>query len=158
MIKEKTLLVSGSVVYKRVKEKPVWFVSKLSQEADWELPKTPVRKGESSVRASLRAMAEQGGMRAKVLEEVGRSGGAALLNGKTVPQRHIYYLLFCKDKDGGEILGFADYQWLDYGKALKKLTTKREIAMLKDANLLLKDIDKKRKAKKKALGKGVRAV
>src|SRR3990172_3157361 len=136
-MRKDTVLMSVAVVYKRgggVR----WFVVQQGQDSDWELPKTSVRKAESSVRASIRAMAEMGGMKAKVLEEAGRSGGSAVVNNKSVPVRHLYYLMV--RKDGGEVLGYANHAWLEYAKAVKKLSTKRDRTMLKQARDLLAEI------------------
>ncbi len=146
-MKEKILLVGGAVVYRKVNGKITWFLVKQKEDSDWELPRTTARRGESSVRAVIRAMGEQGGMRAKVLEEVGRGGGAAMLGGRTVPQRYLFYLMI--NKEGSEALGFADYDWFEYRKAIKKLTAKRDQAMLRAAKDLLKKIEDEKKKKKK---------
>lgn len=142
-MKQKLILAGAAVVYKKVKDKPVWFVVKQKEDSDWEIPKTNARRGESSVRAVIRMMGEQAAMNVRVLEEVGRSGGAAMVAGKTIPQRTIFYLMFCKEAN--EVLSFVDFDWLDYGKAVKKLKAKKDMAMLKSARDLLKELDKKKK-------------
>jgi ADP-ribose pyrophosphatase YjhB (NUDIX family) len=147
---ETVILVSGAVVYKRSSSGPLWFIVKGSDQSSWEIPKTIVRRGESSVRAAIRNMAEQGGMRAKVLEEVGRSGGAVKSKGKVVTQRYIFYLMVYKD--GGEVLGYSDFGWLEYAQASKKLETRRDKGMLREANKMLKQIDRERKKKIKEAG------
>ena len=145
-MKQKLILVGGAIVYKKVNNKPVWFIVKQKEDSDWEIPKTNARRGESSVRAVIRMMGEQAAMNVKVIEEVGRSGGATIVGGNTIPQRTIYYLMFCKDAK--EVLAFTDTLWLDYAKAVKKLKNKKDIAMLKTARDLLREIDKKKKPKK----------
>ncbi len=135
---EKTILVSGACVFKRTTGGVRWFIVKQGEEGGWEIPKALVRRGESSVRAGIRMMAEQGGMRVKVLEEVGRGGGATKYKGKVLPQRYLYYLMIYKD--GGEVIGFNEYDWLEYGRASRKLSSKREKAMLKAAGRLLKQL------------------
>lgn len=141
-MKDKTILVAVAVVFKKVQGKVRWFVVKQG-EGEWEIPKTLVRRGESSVRAAIRMMAEQGGMNAKVLEEVGRSGGAIKFKGRPVAQRLLYYLMM--SREGGEVLGFGEYEWLEYTKAEKKLAQKREKMMLKQARAILEEIGKKQK-------------
>ena len=145
-MKQKLILVGAAVVYKKVKDKPVWFIVKQKEDSDWEIAKTTVRRGESSVRAVIRMMGEQAAMNVKVQEEVGRSGGAAMVGGNTVPQRTLFYLMFCKEAN--EVLSFLDYDWLDYGKAVKKLKNKKDQAILKAARDLLKELDRKKKTKK----------
>ncbi len=141
-MKQKLILVGIAIVYKKVKDKPVWFVVKQKEDSDWELPKTSARRGESSVRSVIRMMGEQAAMNVKVQEEVGRAGGAAMVGGVTVPQRQIYYLLVCKEAH--EVLSFIDFDWLEYSKATRKLKNKKELAMLKAAKDLLKEIENKK--------------
>jgi len=143
---EKQVLVAAAVVFRKEKGGEEWFVVK-NEEGDWELPKEMVRKGESSVRAAIRAMAELGGMSAKVLEEAGRSGGAAKLKGKLVTQRYLYYLM--QFKDGGEVLGYPEYEWLDYARAVRRLVAKRDKLMLRQARSMRQQIEKDREAKLK---------
>jgi ADP-ribose pyrophosphatase YjhB (NUDIX family) len=77
-----------------------WFLVKHNGEEEWEIPKVLVRKGESSVRAVLRMMGEKGNMTTRVLEEAGRFGGITTVNGKKLPQRHIYYLMLERARSG----------------------------------------------------------
>jgi hypothetical protein len=43
---------------------------------------------------------------------------------------------------------FGEIAWLDYVKAIKKLTSKKEVAMLKSARDIIKEWEKKRKARR----------
>ncbi len=139
---EKILLVAAAVVYKDEGKKRFWFITKSDKDEDWELPKTVSRKGESSVRAAIRMMAEQGGMRAKVLEEAGRSGGATKVNGNPVSQRLLYYLM--NFRDGEDALGYADVEWLEYDKAVRRLGAKRDQQMLREAKKIALKLDRER--------------
>lgn len=147
---ENTQLVSAAIIHNKRSQELQWFLVKTKEGGEWELPKTVVRPTESSVRASLRAMGEQGGMRVKVLEEVGRHGGAAKIGDKMVSQRTIYYLMSYKD-GGGEVLEFVDSEWMDHAVALKKMKAKLDREMLKTARVMLEAIKaKKKKAKDEA--------
>jgi hypothetical protein len=143
MKKNNQITVSGAIVFKEYRSKKLFMVVKQSAEGKWEIPKVTVRRGESSVRASLRMIGEMAGMNARVLEEAGRTTAVATINGKSVPQKTYYYLLI--HKAGGEILGFQDFVWLEYGKALKKLELKREKDMLRGAKDVLKKWEKEGK-------------
>lgn len=151
MRNNKLILISSAVVYKnpekgkKSKAKPLWFVVRTVDESGWEIPKTAVRRGESSVRAVIRLMGEQGGMRAKVLEEAGRSGGSANINGKIVSQRYLFYLMVCKGDS--EVLGFPGAEWLEYEKAVRRLSSKKEQNMLKRAREIAKEIQKTNKTR-----------
>jgi ADP-ribose pyrophosphatase YjhB (NUDIX family) len=147
-MKEKTVLVSGAVVYKRNKgEKPCWFIIKQNSSSNWEIPKTIVRRGESSVRAVIRLMAEQAGMRAKVLEEVGRGSSSTTIAGKVVSSKQIYYLMVCKDQ--GEVLGYEESDWVPYSDLSRKLGLKREKSIYKSAKEILAGLDRERKKVRK---------
>lgn len=144
-MKDNTVLVGCACIYKQPKKKSddtFWFVVKQNDDSEWELPKTMVRRGESSVRSVIRLTQEQGSMRTKVLEEVGRSSSVTRVNGKAVTQKQIFYLMHCKDV--GEIMGFSEYEWVDHKKAMKMIKNKKDLAMLKDAKVLLKQVEKDR--------------
>jgi hypothetical protein len=90
---------------------------------------------------------EQAGMRAKVLEEVGRANATATVSGKTIPQRTIFYLMICKDH--GELLTWAEADWLPYAKLSRKLQSKRELAAVKNAKETLTQLEKAKLLKKR---------
>jgi hypothetical protein len=130
---EKNLvLVSGAIVFKEYRRKIKWFLVRHGEDGDWEIPKVVVRKVESSVRAILRMMGEQGGMSIKVLEEAGRAGGSTSINDKVLPQRYIYYLAVLLSSEG-EPVGFEKGDWLKYADAVRRLPAKRERMMIKQA-------------------------
>ncbi len=139
------LLVGGAVIFKEGKDKKLFLLSK-NNEGDFEILKSVVRRGESSVRAVIRYTSEQGNMNTRVLDEVGRSSGAGTVNGKPVTHKYIYYLLLFKA--GIEISGMGDISWYDYATAAKKIKLKREKDMLKTANSMVKEWEKNKKKKK----------
>jgi len=141
------VLISCPVVYRQGSRKGFWFIVKSEDGEGWEIPKMVARKGESSVRASIRMMGEMANMDAKVIEEAGRAGGMMTVNGKAVSKRTIYYAMI--QRTGGEIIGFEEYKWLDYAKAVRKLSSKRERAMIKNARA---EIDRWLKENKGKIG------
>ena len=142
------LLVSGAIVGEIEKGKLKFFLVKNNGDSDWEIPKLNVRKTESSVRAVLRMIGEQAGMRARILDEASRFTSNQQINGKSVTQKTFYYVLLHK-ADSGESIGFYDSEWLEYPKAYKKLGLKREKESLSSANRILKEWWKRRKARAK---------
>ena len=135
------VLVAGACIFKEKNGVIKWFLVKQNGEDNWEIPKVPVRRGESSVRAVLRMMGEKGNMTTRVLEEAGRFGGITTVNGKKLPQRHIYYLMLEKSHSG-EAIGFTDSVWCEYPKTIKTLSSKREKSVLKEANAQLSKVKK----------------
>jgi len=149
--KEKRVLISGAVVYKRAKNgRTYWFLVKQGEDPVWEIPKVTVRKGESSVRASMRMMAESGGMNIRVLEEAGKFGGNVTVNGNVLPKTTLYYL--AKHLGESEVLAFGENGWFEYANAVKQLEMKSEKDVLKNS---VKELKIWRKAKEKAKKQGI---
>ncbi len=134
------ITISGAVVFKDYRGKRFFLLVRQKEESGWEIPKITVRKGESSVRASIRLTGEQAGMNARVLEEAGRASGVATINGKTISQKFYYYLMLYRA--GAEIIGFEEFAWLPYSDALKRLSLKREKDILRSGKDVLKTWEK----------------
>jgi hypothetical protein len=143
-MKNNQLTISGAIVFKDYAGKRKFLIVKQGDDK-WEIPKVTVRKGESSVRASLRMTGEMAGISARVLEEAGRASGATVLNSKSVPVKYYYYVLI--QKAAGEMLGFDAFEWLEYRPAVSKLYLKREKEILRGAKEVLKQWEKGKKSK-----------
>lgn len=144
-------MVAAAAVYKKVagdSDDIMWFLVREKEDSEWEIPKTVARAGESSVRAAVRMMGEQSGMRIKVLEEIGRHGGAAKVGERIVTQRTLYYLI--AHKEGEEVLGFVETDWVDHNAALRRVGSKLDREMLKNARVLLTEVRAKKQKKKEA--------
>lgn len=140
------IVIGGAIVFRDNRGKRQYLLVRTKEEGDWEIPKVIVRKGESSVRSVIRLTGEQGGMTTRVLEEVGRTTGTTILNGKSLPQKFYYYLLLQK---GGtsDLIGFLEFKWLEYGEAVKRVPLKREKDMFKLSREVLKQWEKTHKIK-----------
>lgn len=138
------ILVGSAVIFKEGRGKKFFLLSK-NAEGNWELLKTNVRRGESSVRSVIRYTTEQGNMATRVLDEVGRATGAGTLNNRSITYKYIYYLMLFKA--GAEITGMGEISWFNKEQAIKKITLKREKDMIKTANTMIKEWEKKNKKK-----------
>jgi len=123
-----------------------WFLAKQTEDGGWELPKAQARRGESSVRAAIRNMGERGGLRAKVLEEVGRSSGFRKVGNQKVPQKFLYYFVVANEPSG-EPIGFIDMAWLEFRQAIKQLESPRDQRMLKRAKEMVRGLEKEDRIK-----------
>lgn len=139
------VLVGGAVIFKEGKNKNLFLLNK-NNDGEWEILKSIVRRGESSVRSVIRYTSEQGNMNTRVLDEVGRGTSVGTANNKSVTYKYIYYLLIFKT--GLEITGMGNISWFDYQTAAKKLKLKREKDMLKTASQMVKEREKDKKKKK----------
>ena len=140
------ILIGGALVFRDNRGKRQWLVTKQKEDGDWEIPKVTVRRGESSVRAVIRMTGEQAGITARVLEEAGRLTGGTVVNNKSIPQK-LYYYLMIQRAGGGEVIGFDEFKWLEYGDAFKKITLKREKDILKSGKEVLKEWEKTHKVR-----------
>jgi len=159
------VLISGAIVYRQTKGKKRWFLAKQFEDSEeWEIPKIAARKAESTARAAMRLMLESIDMDTQILEEAGRAGGSATINGKVVAQRYLYYIMLFKEKEeeieGEEkkhkgrveekkvkLLGFEESGWFEYAQAVRKLRSKRERLMLKQGRAELRKWEKAEKTK-----------
>lgn len=139
------ILVGGAVIFKEGKNKNLFLLNK-NNDGEWEILKSIVRRGESSVRSVIRYTSEQGNMNTRVLDEVGRGTSVGTANNKSITYKYIYYLLIFKT--GLEITGMGNISWFDYQTAAKKLKLKREKDMLKIASSMVKEWEKNKKKKK----------
>ncbi|HTK03685.1 MAG TPA: NUDIX domain-containing protein [Alphaproteobacteria bacterium] len=136
--------IGVALVFRDFHGKRQWFLVKQKEGDEWELPKVTVRKGESSVRSVIRLTGEQAGMTVRVLEEAGRTSSSVVVNNKSIPQKTYYYLMV--QKSGGlDPIGFSDFQWLEYGQALKKVILKKDKEIFADAKVILKEWEKTHK-------------
>jgi precorrin-6x reductase len=157
------VLISGAIVYRATKGKKRWFLARQSEGDEWEIPKIVARKAESTARAAMRLMLEQVDIDTQVLEEAGRAGGSATINGKVVSQRHLYYIMLFKEKNEEEeeenrkkrgeekkkeiVIGFEEFGWFEYAQAVRKLRSKRERLMIKQGRQELRKWEKAEKNK-----------
>ena len=139
------ILVGGAVIFKEGKNKNLFLLNK-NNEDEWEILKSIVRRGESSVRSVIRYTSEQRNMNTRVLDEVGRGTSVGTVNNKIITYKYIYYLLIFKT--GLEITEMGNISWFDYQTASKKLKLKREKDMLKIASKMVKEWQKTHKKKK----------
>ena len=138
--------IGGAIVFRDNRGKRYFLIVKNKDDSDWEIPNVTVRKGESSVRSAIRLINEQGGIAARVLEEAGRISGVAIINGKSIPKKHYYYLMMQKGALS-EMIGFNEFKWVQYPDSTKRLGLKKEKEMLKSAVTVLKEWEKTHKIK-----------
>ena len=139
--KNQQILIGGAIVFRDNRGKKQFLLVKQKEGDGWEIPKVIVRKGESSARAVIRLISEQGGMTARILEEAARLNGTLIINGKPVPQKYYYYLMLQKGASG-EVIGFNDFKWVDFDNAVKTISLKKEQDVMKNALDVLKEWEK----------------
>lgn len=144
--KAEKLVAAGVVFRERKKGVIEWFYIKTDATNQFELPKTDVRRGESSVQAVIRHLKENGGLRVTVLEEAGRANVTTKKSGEAREEKILYYLM--QHKMGNEADIRIEGQWGILANVKKKLATSREQKILTSANTEYKEWLKKKKLKK----------
>lgn len=132
---EDEVLIAGATVYKTRGKKYSWLLIKNPSDGEWQLPKGVVRRAESSVRATIRMLSEMTGLRARVLEEVGRTTSTTAKNKRSATRRTIYYLMQQRGKDSE--ISPSKTLWADLARARTKLKTATERRMLSQARSVL---------------------
>lgn len=137
-------LITGLTGYRLQNTKTEWLVTKATKDSDWELPKSGVRRGESSVSALIRAMQEEMGLKGRVLEESGRTNLIKTADGEQVNEKLLFYLV--RTAPAEETKGrFAEKRWAGYTQAHKLLGLVREQKILEQAAEILKECRKENK-------------
>ena len=144
----KRVFSAGGVVYKKAnkkgtdKNRTLWLIIKPKGTDRWQFPKGEIDKGESSEKAALREVQEEGGVDVKLLEKVGISQYFFVLNYQKYFKNVVYYLMeFVSDRKSGHDNEVDEVRFLPFDEAFNNLTFKDDKSMLQKAAIL---IDKNR--------------
>lgn len=140
----KDKLLTGATAYRKKNGHTKWLIVKEDGQEGWVLPTGDVRRGESSVRAAMRLLRDNIGMRSKVLEEAGRATISTTENGEPLSQKLIFYLI--RRRVGGEkVNGYVEQKWIPYSQARRSLAKTTEKRILRQANETLKEWRKQKR-------------
>lgn len=131
-------LIVGVAAYRKKNGRTQWLIVKGEEDSGWELPKGEVKKAESSVRAALRHLRDEVGVRGKVLEEAGRATVSTTADGEPLAQKLIFYLMRQRSR-AEKLSGYSEEKWLPYSAACRSLSLARERRILRQANETLKE-------------------
>lgn len=132
-------LIAGIAACRRRRGETEWLLTAPQKKDTWELPKDTVRRGESSVSAAIRFLAEFLGIRGRIIEEAGRAS--------TAPDKFIFYLMYLTGIRNGESLPKTlslENKWFSYAQATKKLSLARERRILKQAKNVFREWQKEK--------------
>lgn len=148
-----TKIVTGAVTYREKKGSPEWYIVKSRSNDNWELPKSDVRGGESSVSAILRYMKESLGIKASVLEEASRAKLTVSTNG-TPTEQNLFFYIMRQGKSTPDELPIAtaisvEGEWVSFAIAKRRLELVREQKALTEAHNYLKQWEKAKTKRKR---------
>lgn len=105
-----------------------------SIERFWVLPKGTPLEGESSEQAAVREVAEETGVRGRILSEVGSIHYWFSRHGTRYSKDVLYYLMVA---ESGDVTlhdhEYAEARWFPFGEATRLLTYPNEVALLTKA-------------------------
>lgn len=143
---------SGGAVYKKDKEIR-WLIIKPQQSKTWRLPKGNIEKGETSQDTAIREVQEETGVKAVVLEKLGKTtyfyferkqktSPASTLHGARILKTVVFFLM--EYKEGKAEIGqrwaheIDKVKWVTTEEAIKKLSFKDEKDILKKATSIIR--------------------
>ena len=132
---DEEILVSAGAVFKNRAGKNLWLLVKGSSNESWQLPKSIVRRNESSVRAVIRTLSEMAGVRVRVIDEVSKTSVRSGRNGRSFTKRTIYYLMQQRGKDG--TIATSRTTWVNARNMRGKLKSIAERKILTQAKKIL---------------------
>jgi len=135
---------AGGVVFKRENHQIFWLVSKHSGYHKWVLPKGIIEKNEKAAQAALREVAEETGVKAKIIAKIPESEFYVYHEkGKKIFKRVVYFLMeYLSGQTKNHSWEMEKVKWLPFEKALAKLEFKGAKEVLVKAKRVLEEKEK----------------
>lgn len=130
---------AGIVVFRKENSKILYLVLHYGK-GHWDFPKGHIEKGETEKDAAVRETQEETGISdLNFIEGFKEKIGYFFRQGKKLVHKEVIYFL-AETKTGEVKLSFehSGFEWLDYEKAIEKITFKSSKEILKKANDFLK--------------------
>lgn len=129
----------GGIVFKKEKSKTYILVTQHSQHHGWVFPKGLIDEGEDKETTALREVREEGGIIAKIIQELDPVEYFYKFENQTIKKKVTYFLMEyisgdIKDHDWE----MEDAQWLEVDKVLDKLTYKSDKEIYSKSKQLIK--------------------
>ncbi|MBS7658632.1 MAG: NUDIX domain-containing protein [Candidatus Bathyarchaeia archaeon] len=129
-----TQVSAGGVVFRREKDKILFFLLGFKEKKIWCLPKGIIEKGESELEAAKREVAEETGIKnLKLISKIGSINYQFWFR-KNKINKTVHFYLFETDQVETKIGEEHDtYGWFTFNEALKSLSYNGEKEILKKA-------------------------
>ena len=126
---------SGAVVFRKERNKIVYLLLHYGK-GHWDFPKGHIEKGETEEETAIREAKEETGIEdLKFLDGFKEKIEYFFRQeGKTIHKMVIYFLAETKTKDIKISFEHSGFEWLDYEKALEKITFNNSREILKKAH------------------------
>ncbi len=133
-----TLKSAGGVVYKKDKNTIKWLIIKPAGKKEWRLPKGLIEKNETSVKAAMREVEEEGGVKAAIKEKIGEIKYFYTQDNQKVLKTVIFFLMeYLEGDTKGHDAEVDKAIFVDFDKAYNQLTYETEKEILAQAHEIL---------------------
>lgn len=143
---------AGGAVFKKADKELLWLIvqpkrSDSSKPINWRLAKGLIEKGEPTEVAALREVKEEAGIKAKVLDKIGKSTYFYTFKGDRIFKIIIFYLMRFLSETGNGVdeVEIEKKEWLPYKEAYEKLTFDSEKRILEKAKKILREKEKQQR-------------
>ncbi|MFZ5932742.1 MAG: NUDIX hydrolase [Patescibacteria group bacterium] len=129
---------AGGVVFKKTPKSFLWLIIKPAGTDRWQLPKGRIDAGETSGKAAIREVEEEGGVKVRPIKKLGTSQYFFTFEDKRIFKTVSYFLMeYLQDNLGGHDHEVEETLFLPFRDAYEKLTFKDDKKMLGKAERTL---------------------
>jgi 8-oxo-dGTP pyrophosphatase MutT (NUDIX family) len=123
---------AGGVVFKKEKGKTKWLIIQPKGTDRWQLPKGQIDEGESSRKAAVREVEEEGGVKTRLIKKLGDTRYFYILHGEKIFKTVTFYLMEYQgsSKKGPDKKEIDKVTFVPFEEAIKKLTFKDDRKMV----------------------------
>lgn len=130
---------SGGIVFKKEDSEIFILVVQHSQHHGWGFPKGLIDKGEDKETTALREVAEEGGVKAKIIQELPQTEYFYQFEGDKIKKKVTYFLMEYLSGDiGDHDWEMEATEWTSLDKVNEKLTFKGDKEVFQKAKNLIK--------------------
>src|SRR5690606_3155133 len=127
-------------VFKKTSNNILWLIIKPAGTERWQLPKGRIEKGETSKETATREVAEETGVKTKILEKIGTQEYFYQMEERKIKKNVVFYLMAYDGNTGKkpDTKEIAETQFVSFNKALEMLTFENDKETLQNALKKLK--------------------
>ena len=121
----KRVFSAGGIVVRKLDGELKFLVSQHSGHHGWDFPKGHLEKGESSAQAAIREVEEETGVKAEIIEKVGKTEYFYVDQGEKAFKTVVYFLMnYVGEGEATTAYEVSGMEWLPVEEVEEKLTFK----------------------------------
>lgn len=139
-------IAAGGAVFKKKEGRVLWLIVQPKRDNSnkpihWRLAKGLIEDNESLNQTALREVEEEAGIKAKIVDKIGKTTYFYTFKGKRIFKIIIFYLMqfLTETGKGIDVVEIGKIEWLPYKEAYEKLTFDSEKKILAKAKKILEE-------------------